>query len=213
MIFMKPSFEILKYSLNDLNSIETAGRVCYRSQPTDVIARDVFIRNRIKAGHESIIEHSSLTVEFICDRGISHELVRHRLCAFSQESTRYCAYKENVAFIIPPWVNVRDGEHKSVTSANPTNHISWLWAHAMAEAEDFYLQLLKVSLPQEARSVLPTSTKTDIIVTTNFREWRHILNLRTSKAAHPQMRELMIPLHRKLVELFPVIFEDITYET
>ena len=217
MILIKPSFEIMdimggSHRLEPLRLIEIAGRTCYKSE--DKITADSskkFVETILKRGHESVIEHSAMTVKFICDRGVTHELVRHRLCAFSQESTRYCNYKGGVTFVIPPWVDFKPGEYLMDYNI-PMSVVeqSAEWFRAVIESEFHYLRLLnKEWTPQQARAVLPNSTKTEIVVTANFREWRHIFKLRCSKAAHPQMRELMIPLHKKCTELIPIIFDDI----
>jgi len=154
----------------------------------------------LKAGHESVIEHESLSVRFICDRGVSHELVRHRLASYSQESTRYCNYSGGVTFIRPCFWGENWAEYRT-------------WKIMMARAEWAYTELLGMGCsPQQARSVLPNSLKTEIVVTANLREWRHILRLRCSKAAHPQMRQLMIPLLKQLQDRIPVLFDDIEGE-
>ena len=232
MILVKPSFEIIeimgwqKGKLRPLSLIEQAGRTCYKSEEkvTD-ISNKAFAQSRLKDGHESVIEHSAMTVRFIIDRGVSHELVRHRLCAFSQESTRYCNYKGGVTFVIPPWTDLIEGEWCKVGSIIlpfisdlPAAEASIMYdlpayqwfLHTLYGCEKSYIKLLKNGWsPQQARSVLPNSLKTEIVVTANFREWRHIFKLRCSKAAHPQMREIMIPLRNKCKELVPVIFDDL----
>jgi len=210
MILVKPSFEILEIMSNPLHLIEKAGRTCYKSEElmndTSMIK---FVEMVLKRGHESVIEHSAMTVRFVIDRGVSHELVRHRLCAFSQESTRYCNYKGGVTFVIPPWVKIEPGDYDFHSfPLDPVTTQEWM--AAMKKAETSYLILLDEGWsPQQARSVLPNSLKTEIVVTTNFREWRHIFKLRCAKAAHPQMREVMIPLLAKCKILTPVIFDDI----
>jgi len=219
MILVKPSFEIRRImafegNSSPLHDIEVAGRICYKSE--DVMTEDTvgrFVKSILKRGHESVIEHSAMTVKFICDRGVSHELVRHRLAAYSQESTRYCNYKGGVTFIIPPWVDYyKPGEYDTRDYPTDASDPTWDWFNAIVWSEVHYIELLdKGWSPQQARSVLPNSTKTEIIVTANFREWRHIFRLRCSKAAHPQMREVMIPLHEKCKELIPIIFDDIDY--
>jgi len=187
-----------------LQRIERAGRTCYKSEgrctPTSAAP---FISSILKRGHESVIEHEQMTVRFICDRGVSHELVRHRLAAFSQESTRYCDYSDEgkfdrgVSFIRPyffPQGSTQFG----------------VWREAMLDAARRYFSLTSNgATPQEARSVLPNSTKTEIVVSANLREWRHIFRLRTATAAHPQMRQVMVPLLARLRELVPIIFDDL----
>jgi len=211
MILIKPSFEIMTktFSNDALNLIEKAGRTCYKSEDkiTSKSAKK-FVKDILKRGHESVIEHSAMTVKFICDRGVSHEIVRHRLCAFSQESTRYVNYKGGCTFVIPFWCDkIESGEYDiTYFSKKPKDQQTWMTA--MSEAEDSYKYLLSLGWsPQQARAVLPNSTKTEIVVTANFREWRHIFKLRCSKAAHPQMREIMIPLLKECQETIPVIFD------
>jgi thymidylate synthase (FAD) len=151
-----------------------------------------------------------MTVIFIVDRGVSHELVRHRLCAISQESTRYCNYSGSVTFVIPPWIKLPEGKflHDDIEKLLSTP--DKLWAIGMIDAEWRYKKLLNQGWsPQQARSVLPNSLKTELAVTANFREWRHIIKLRTSKAAHPQMREIMLPFLEECKALLPVIFDNI----
>jgi thymidylate synthase (FAD) len=195
-------------------SIEAAGRTCYKSEHkiTGNSATE-FVRMVLARGHESVIEHQSMTVRFIVDRGVSHEIVRHRLCAFSQESTRYCDYGTgDVVFIIPPWAPVSEGRYAAQADIEGIG--PWrTWITAMLDAEEAYHQLREEGWkPQEARAVLPNSLKTEIVVTANLREWRHILKLRTSSAAHPQMREVMSPLLQELHCHLPVIFDDIMGE-
>jgi len=211
MILVKPSFEILGiYTNNPLALIELAGRTAYKSEDkiTDTSA-EKFVKMLRDRGHESVIEHSGITIKFIVDRGVSHELVRHRLSAYTQESTRYCNYKGGVTFVIPPWVTtVEPGEYEHIFRYG--FGADKIWFIAMSNAETYYRDLLRVGWsPEKARSVLPNSLKTEIVMSTNFREMRHILKLRTSKAAHPQMREIMIPLLRELKNEVPVIFDDI----
>ena len=217
MILVKPSFEIMEVMGGDftkfepLELIERAGRTCYKSE--DKITKESnkkFVQSILKRGHESVIEHSAMTVKFICDRGVTHELVRHRLCAFSQESTRYCNYKGGVTFVIPPWCYIQEGNYELGAKLIGEEPAEDQWFAHMMLSEQAYINLLsKGWTPQQARSVLPNSLKTEIIVTANFREWRHIFRLRCSKAAHPQMREIMIPLLEKCKELIPVIFDDV----
>lgn len=186
-----------------LNIVETAGRVCYKSE--DKIkegSAEEFIRNVIKRGHEAVIEHGVLTVKFICDRGVTHEIVRHRLASYCQESTRYCNYSatkfgSEITVIQPLYLE-------------PGSKAWSIWELAMKEAEAAYFGLLNEGLyPQEARAVLPNSLKTEIVMTANLREWRHFCKLRASKAAHPQMREVAGILFNILKTKYPVFFEDI----
>lgn len=184
--------------------IERYGRVCYKSESriTDASV-ERFVRNLIARGHESVLEHVSFSVKFICDRGVSHELVRHRLASFSQESTRYCDYSDDkfggeLTFIKPclPCKSTMDNEHA--------------WYSIMSEIESAYFDMLQNGCtPEQARCVLPNSLKTEIIMTANLREWRHFFKLRTSKSAHPQMREIAVPLLNELKKVIPCVFDDI----
>jgi thymidylate synthase (FAD) len=179
--------------------IEAAGRTCYKSEDriTDDSARK-FVSMVLKRGHESVIEHVSASVRFITNRGVTHEMVRHRLCAFSQESTRYVNYGGSaIQFVKPVWF---DGA---------TYVARDIWESAMTEAEEAYDGLLKCGWrPEQAREVLPNSLKTEIVVTANLREWRHIFKLRCSPAAHPQMRALMCSCLIGFREAIPVLFCD-----
>lgn len=186
-----------------LKRLEECGRVCYKSE--DKITEgsaEKFIAGIIKRGHEAVLEHSSFTVKFICDRGVSHEIVRHRMASYCQESTRYCNYgkgkfSEEITVIKPCFW--------------PENDLKWAaWANLCSKAEDAYIDLLRMgATPQEARSVLPNSLKTEVVMTANIREWRHFLKLRCSPAAHPQMREVALILLDKVHALIPVLFDDI----
>lgn len=205
---IKPSFEILTEinGMEILKSVEKAGRVCYKSE--DKITENSalkFVENIIKRGHEAVIEHYNITVKFICDRGVSHEIVRHRIASYAQESTRYCNYSNdkfaNEITVIEPCF-FEKGTDK---------YLHWETGCKFAEVNYFYL-LNSGATPQEARSVLPNSLKTEIVVTMNLREWRHFFKLRTSKAAHPQMRESAIPVLNKFKELIPIVFDDIVVE-
>lgn len=186
-----------------MERLEYCGRVCYKSE--DKIAEgtaEKFLRNIIKRGHEAVLEHCSITVKFICDRGVSHEIVRHRMASYCQESTRYCNY-------------AKDGFGNEITVIAPCyfipDSIGWQeWENDCKRAERSYFNLLAYGYtPQEARAVLPNSLKTEVVMTANIREWRHFLKLRTAPAAHPQMREVAIMLLEKLKERVPVLFEDI----
>lgn len=221
MILIRPKHEIL----TDINGpqivqrIEAAGRTCYKSEEkiTPASARP-FVSRIIKSGHHSVIEHESISVRFTCDRGVSHEIVRHRLAAYSQESTRYCDYGgkyscPQITFVIPPWIDIAPGEYPTQDHIPMGANSSHYWAWAMLDAENYYACLRQHEWPpQQARAVLPNSLKTEIVMTANLREWRHVLKLRTSAAAHPQMRELMMPLLLDLTMKIPVIFDDIKAE-
>lgn len=193
-----------------LKLIELAGRVCWKSE--DKITEEShlkFCKHILSKNHESVIEHASATVKFIVDRGVSHELVRHRLASFSQESTRYCSYKNNVTFIIPPWIHIPTGSYADCYNITIEDSASIIWFNSMSDAQYYYQKLLQKGwTPQQARSVLPNSLKTEIVVTANLREWRHIFKLRCDKSAHPQMREIMIPLKEEFQRRIPIIFDE-----
>lgn len=207
MKIINASFEIMTpvNGMEILKTIEAAARTCYKSE--DRITEDSakkFVRNLLKRGHEAMIEHAGMTVKFICDRGVSHELVRHRLASYAQESTRYVNYSKgkygNEITVIKPcfW----DDDSKEFI----------IWKEAAQNAETAYMSLIDSGAsPEQARSILPNSQKTEIIMTANFREWRHFLKLRTANEAHPQMRELARPLLRELQEKIPELFSDIDF--
>ena len=186
-----------------LRQIEEAGRTCYKSEDkiTETSA-SAFVKMLINRGHEAMIEHCGLSVKFICDRGVSHEIVRHRIASYAQESTRYCNYSKDkfgneITVIEPYFWEKGSPEYK-------------LWEAACLHAQQAYFALLENgATPEQARAVLPNSLKTEIIVTMNMRAWRHFFALRTSKEAHPQIREIARPLLAELQERLPEVFGDI----
>ena len=202
MKIIQPSFEILDHN-NLLRVIELGGRVCYKSEDQIGLDSDIRLIEKLKSfKHESVFEHGVITVKFVCDRGVTHELVRHRTgVAYSQESTRYCNYGKdkfgNEITVIEPFFF-------------PQNSLARVaWQEACAAAEDAYIGMIDAGVrPQEARSVLPNSLKTEIQVTANVREWRHILRLRTDRQAHPQIRQIMVPLAHRLAQMWPVLFGE-----
>jgi thymidylate synthase (FAD) len=206
MKIVQPSFEILSTidDLTILRNLEIAGRTCYKSEDkiTDTSAKQ-FVKSIINRGHESVLEHEKITVKFINDRGVSHEEVRHRIASFSQESTRYINYtKENKGGECS-FINIE--QHLS----NPTVSLN-IWLDHMAASETAYKAMIDAGERAEiARSVLPNSLKTEIVITANLREWRTMFKQRTSAAAHPQIREVMCPLLTVLKQKLPVIFDDI----
>jgi thymidylate synthase (FAD) len=231
MLIIKPSFEIEEIDgIKMLKSIEKYGRICYKSEDkiTEESSRK-FIESIIKNGHHSVLEHEKITVKIICDRGVTHEIVRHRIASYSQESTRYCNYSKEkfgkqISVIQPfffnqdektidvnlPYFNHERGEPIAENKVSFKLNKFDVWFASMLSSEWFYLKLLEMGAsPQEARTVLPNSLKTEIIVTYNLREWRHFFNLRTSKKAHPQMREVTLPLLIKMRKLLPVVFDDV----
>ncbi len=208
MRVIKPSVKIIT-PMNEkvvLERLEACGRVCYKSEDriTENSA-EAFVRSIIKRGHEAVLEHCSFTVKFICDRGISHEIVRHRLASYCQESTRYCNYyldkfDSEITVIEPCFLDEESRGYR-------------YWLEACEDAEKKYFEMLNWGCsPQEARCVLPTSLKTEVIMTANIREWRHFLRLRCTKVAHPQMREIATQLLRQMAVEMPVLFGDIAEE-
>jgi len=188
-----------------LRNIEEAGRVCYKSE--DAITGESyypFIEKILKLGHESIFEHEKVTARIVCDRGVSHEIVRHRLAAYSMESSRYCNYSKGKfggeITVIRPFFFPEGSKEYMV------------WYSSCKDAEDSYMRLLRLGrTPQEARSVLPNSLKTEIVVTYDLREWRHFFRLRCAKEAHPQMQQIAIPLLLYFKEQLKPLFDDIGY--
>lgn len=234
MKIVKPSVTLVHYTPDPERVIEKMGRICYQSSyktkvcetcqgegvnddpeagvlwercstcngaGTDVESARDFIRMILKRGHESVIEHASAGFLIVTDRGVTHEIVRHRLASYSQESTRYCNYGNNRF----------GGEIVVIKPPDLCSEREAVWEDAMVHAEQHYLQLTneKDVLPQIARSVLPNSLKSEIGMTANFREWRHFLRLRTSPAAHPQMREIAEMIRAELLKISKVCFEDI----
>lgn len=208
MKIVEPKVEIITPINGDeiLKHIEKVGRVCYKSEQniTDESA-DKFVAGIIKRGHESVIEHFNITVKFTTDRGISHEIVRHRIASYAQESTRYCNYSN-------------DKFNKEILVVKPVDldcmsdaYLDWYGGCLGAEIA-YFKMIERGCKPQIARAILPTCTKTEIIVTMNLREWRHFIKLRSSKAAHPDIRILAIDLLRQFKNNIPVIFEDIEVE-
>ena len=198
-----------------LKQIEKIGRTCYKSEGN--ITEDSaikFVTGLISRGHEAMIEHNSISVRFICDRGVSHEIVRHRLASFGQESTRYCNYSSDKFGNEINVIDIKDGIEldTKMNKLDPAiiKSIIFEWEVAMEDAEKHYLELIKLgATPQIARGILPTSLKTEIVVTMNLREWRRFFKLRTEIVAHPQMREITIPLLQEFKKLIPIVFDDI----
>jgi len=183
-----------------LKAMEKYGRTCYKSEAKITVdSAKKLIASIMKNQHESVIEHEKVTVRVICDRGVTHEIVRHRIGSYSQESTRYCDYNKagEIVCIEPIFWKINDPKYL-------------IWKTTMEYLEARYNELIRLgATPQEARSVLPNSLKTEIIITFNLREWRHFFKLRCSKKAHPQMREVAVPLLAEFKKLIPIIFDDI----
>lgn len=200
----KSRFEMIAYTPALEQVIELAGRVCWKSEDRITgSSHEKFIRMLKSKNHASVLEHGSITVKIICDRGISHELVRHRLASFSQESTRYACYSDDK---FDNEITVID-IHPHV----PEESLLWTdWWISCNLAEQTYLRMVENGVkPEMARSVLPNSLKTEVFITANPREWLHIFEMRTSSSAHPQMREIMVPLKAQFSRLWPSIFGDV----
>jgi len=243
MLLTKPSIRYEWSTPDPLLMIERAGRTCYQSKGKNPhpFNTEMFVRMLIKNGHLAMIEHATASYRVICDRGVSHEIVRHRLFSYAQESTRYCNYKGGVEFIIPPWVDdITPGIKKISSISNPESYnpninphvlpsmvdmikdenttervlfstlkpFTHNWLHICWESELVYSLMLNGGFtPQQARTVLPNSLKTEIVITGNLREWLHFFNLRCAKDAHPQMKEIAFLLLADIQRRIPVIFE------
>jgi thymidylate synthase (FAD) len=241
MRLIKPNYEIITPIDGEqiIYDMEIAARNCYKSEGNittikihdelqDATSGKKLIDKLIKRKHFAMIEFGQdITVRFIVDRGVSHELVRHRMASFAQESTRYVDYKDKpMEFIIPPWIDLKEGTYIGTKNnqswfkegENQALHIkdkgTYRWLETMYDASLTY-HILRTNAkwsPQQARSVLPNSLKTEILVKANLREWRHIFTLRTAHAAHPQMYEMMRPLLAELKKKIPIVFDDIDWE-
>lgn len=192
--------ESLESGIKLLKKIEWCGRISHRSEDAQTDdSYDRFIRTVVLGhGDWSIVEHASATVDMLVDRGITHEIVRHRLFSFTQESTRFVNYEKKMppSFIRPEGLS-REQE-------------VWCWNSAIQECEGMYRKLLAFgTAPQIARSVFPNALASRIIITGNLRNWRHFFIMRTTKEAHPQMRQVTIPLLKEFQEKIPILFEDI----
>lgn len=217
MRIIKPTFEILTPidSEQILKLLESVGRTCYKSE--DKITDEScykFIQNIVNRGHEAVIEHFNVTVRLINDRGILQEETRHRVASFAAESTRYCNYANDKFGNNVTYIDIMGGiqydSKMQLLDSETIKAIYSEWIYACEDAEAHYNRMIELGAsPQIARAVLNNSTKTEVCITANLREWRHIFQLRTDKAAHPQMRELMIPLLKEFQSKIPVIFDDI----
>ncbi len=208
MKIIKPYHEILDIIDQEhiVANIERYGRVCYKSEESISPETAVpFVTRIIKNGHEAVIEHEKISIKIVCDRGVSHEIVRHRIASYCQESTRYCNYSQGrfgneLTFIKPCYWKEGDRAYE-------------IWLNQMQKAEETYFALINIGASAEqARAVLPSSLKTEIIVTMNLREWRHFLKLRTSPKSHPQMREISLSILKDMKKFLPVFFNDILFE-
>lgn len=207
MKIIEQSHEIISLPKELLKTLEKAGRTCYKSEDKITTESAVdFVKMLINRRHHAMIEFGDIIIKFITNRGVTHELVRHRLCSFAQESTRYVNYASNdIQFIQPVWHDKFEKNDQFIAYD--------IWEKSMLHSEETYKDLIRYGWPaQQAREVLPNSLKTEIVVKANIREWRHIFILRTAKTAHPQMRALMIPCLKELKIKLPVVFDDIVIE-
>ena len=186
-----------------LKKLERIGRTCYKSEGNiKEDSAEKFVKNIMNRNHMSVIEHESISVRIICDRGVTHEIVRHRIASYSQESTRYCNYSNDkfgneLTFIKPCFFDEGSEGYE-------------IWKNSMQNVENEYMELIRAGAkPQEARSILPNSIKTEIVMTMNLREWRHFFLLRCDKAAHPQMRQVANLILNLFKANIPIIFDDI----
>lgn len=222
MRLILPSIEFLHMTTRPLETIERASRTCYKSEDRITPgSAAIFVLQLLDREHFAMIEHAHASYRVICDRGVTHEIVRHRLFSYAQESTRYCNYKSGVTFIIPCWFpeSVGEGEYKTSWNSvsgkvdiesycNRISNQADTWFAAMASAELRYKYLIESGwTPQQARSVLPNSLKTEIVITGNLREWLHFLTLRTATTAHPQMQEVAKMLLVDMQKRVPVLFD------
>lgn len=212
MNIIKPSVEIIDMDDYDniIKKIEKIGRVCYKSESniSDGSA-ERFISNILKRGHESVIEHESITVRMVCDRGITHEIVRHRIASYSQESTRYCNYTNDKFGNQITVIDLASGFQYDLDDDKDLA-LYKVWTEAMESAEKSYFKMLELgATPQEARSVLPNSLKTEIVVTMNLRSWRNFFRLRCDSHAHPQMCEVAGIALEVFKERLPIFFSDL----
>ena len=187
-----------------MKNLERACRTCYRSE--DLITEESYktlLKNCINRGHESILEHEKITIRMTCDVGVYKDLTRHRFASFSIESTRYCNYGKDkfdneINFIRPLFADELDKFN--------------IWKDTMQTIEDAYMKMVAAGYkPDEMRMILPHSVAAEVTMTANIREWKHILDLRTKKMAHPAVQQVMIPLLLNFKKNMPEIFGDIEY--
>ena len=200
MKIIEQHFEWIIQPENVLETIEKSARTCYKSEEKiSAGSANKFVKNLLEKNHHAMIEIAiDPIIKIITNRGVSHELVRHRLCSFAQESTRYINYKKEIEFIKPVWFD------------SSSNTQQKLWIESCKNSELIYKDLINCGWkPEQARDILPNSIKTEIVIKANLREWRHIFNLRCSKKAHPQIRDIMCAILHEFGEKIPLIFDDL----
>lgn len=196
--FIDPSVSLLSHTVAPATLVEAAGRTCYKSQPKG--DPDAFVRMILGRKHHSVLEHAYATFRFVTDRGVSHEIVRHRIASYSQESTRFVNYSER-----GPWKGITVVMPSTVKPENRR-----IFEEGFAACQRFYQEAIDAGEPpQNARALLPTGLKTEVVMTANFREWRHFITMRAAKDAHPDIRILANEVLRQLSELSAVFFEDL----
>lgn len=215
MKLIKPSIKFLNMTRYPLTTIEEAGRTCYKSEAKIASGTsEKFVGKLLKNGHLAMIEHAWASYRVICDRGVTHEIVRHRLFSYAQESTRYCNYSDSITYIIPPWMKIPKGEYRKMEEL--VEHVNLmsptaLWLSHLMQCARIYTDLCQNSgwSPQQARGVLPNALKTEIVMTGNLREWLHFFKLRTAKTAHPQMQEVANMLLEDIRKRVSIIFDNL----
>ena len=233
MKLIKPKVEILD-KLDEravIGRIATVARTCYKSENMRTADKDyALVKRLIDSKHDAMLEFVDVTVKFTCDRAIANELVRHRMASYAQESTRYCNYSKDkfgneLTFIIPSWLNIPEGSYTywdgdwvdinkmkiNMPANNEDTITDWLF-NLRNTGLTYRLLTNKGWTAEQARSVLPLCTKTEINMKANLREWRHFFRLRCSKHAHPDMRVLALDLLKQMHDKLPTIFEDIYQE-
>ena len=235
MKIIEPWIEVEPFNgIDIMKRIEKACRTCYRSEGN--ITEDSYknlLKNCINRGHESVLEHEKITIRMCCDIGVYKDLTRHRFGSFSIESTRYCNYGKDkfdneIKFIKPVFYNPTPSQYAGQEISEETGEYvkdeaqrlqethdslkTELWEECMRHIENVYIRMSKFAKPDELRMILPHSTAAQVTMTANIREWKHILELRCSKMAHPAIRQLLIPLLLKFKKEMPEIFDNIPYD-
>lgn len=220
MKIIDPMIEVENYNgIKIMKNIERACRTCYCSEGniTDDSYKNL-LKNCINRGHESVLEHEKITIRMICDIGVYKDLTRHRFGSFSIESTRYCAYSKDkfnneIKFIKPLFFNDKNPDELIDQDEIKNSLRTKYWKECMENIECAYLQMSRIegTVPDQLRMILPHSTASQVTMTANIREWKHILELRASSHAHPAIQQLLIPLLLKFKEDMPEIFDDVNY--